>query len=56
MSKQDLERLTHTFISNRVDYCYGLFTGLSEKALWQLQLTQNTAARLLTKSGKYHQF
>lgn len=31
MSKQNLVRLTHAFISSRLDYCNGLFTGLPEK-------------------------
>ncbi len=54
MSKQDLVRLTHAFISIRLDYCNGLFTGLSKKALWQLQLTQNAAGRVLMKTRKYN--
>lgn len=33
MSKQNLVRLTHAFISSRLDYCNGLFTGLPEKLL-----------------------
>uniref|UniRef100_A0A3Q3LKF2 Reverse transcriptase domain-containing protein n=1 Tax=Mastacembelus armatus TaxID=205130 RepID=A0A3Q3LKF2_9TELE len=37
MSKPDLERLIHSFISSRLDYCNGLFTGLSKRAVRQLQ-------------------
>ena len=31
MSKHDLEKLIHAFISSRADYCNGLFTGLAKK-------------------------
>ena len=53
MSKQDLEVLIHAFVSSRLDYCNGLLTGLSNQALHQLQLIQNAAARVLTKTRKY---
>ena len=53
MSKKDLETLIHAFVSSRLDYCNGLLTGLSKKSLHQLQLIQNAAARVLTKTRKY---
>ena len=31
ISKHDLKKLIHAFISCRVDYCNGLFTGLPKK-------------------------
>jgi hypothetical protein len=52
MSKHDLEKLIHAFISSRVDYCNGLFTGLPKKTIKQLQVIQNAAARTLTKTKR----
>ncbi len=35
-----------------INYCNSVFTGLSEKSIWQLQLILNTAARVLTNTKK----
>ncbi len=48
VSSHDLEKLVHAFITSRVDYCNGLLTGL----IRQLQLIQNAAARILTRTRK----
>lgn len=52
LSKQDMEKLVHAFILSRLDYCNGIFTGLTKKSIRQLQLIQNAAARVLTNSRK----
>jgi len=46
-------RLVHAFITSRVDYCNGVFTGLPKKIISQLQLIQNAAARILSTTKKY---
>uniref|UniRef100_A0A3B4BKU5 G-protein coupled receptors family 1 profile domain-containing protein n=1 Tax=Periophthalmus magnuspinnatus TaxID=409849 RepID=A0A3B4BKU5_9GOBI len=53
LSKLDLERLIHAFVSSRLDYCNGQLTGLSKRVLTQLQYIQNAAARVLTRTRKY---
>uniref|UniRef100_A0A3B5LB03 C-type lectin domain-containing protein n=1 Tax=Xiphophorus couchianus TaxID=32473 RepID=A0A3B5LB03_9TELE len=52
MSQPDLEKLIHAFIFSRIDYCNSVFTGLSNKSIKQLQLIQNAAAGVLTKTRK----
>ncbi|GAA6093889.1 uncharacterized protein LOC116685831, partial [Tachysurus ichikawai] len=52
LSRADLEKAIHAFISSRIDYCNALYTGLNQSLLNRLQMVQNAAARLLSKTSK----
>lgn len=55
LSSADLELLSHTSIFSRIDCCNSLYMCLSHAALNRLQVVQNAAARLLTRtSGQSH--
>ncbi|KAF7644658.1 hypothetical protein LDENG_00218110 [Lucifuga dentata] len=48
LSHTDLEKVIHTLIFSRLDYCNSILSGINRKSLYCLQLVQNAAARLLT--------
>ncbi len=48
-----LKTLIHAFITSRLDYCNALLGGCSARLINKLQLIQNAAARVLTKTRKY---
>ncbi|KAK0139909.1 hypothetical protein N1851_023185 [Merluccius polli] len=52
LSSSDLEQLIHSFIFSRLDHCNSLYTCLSQAVLNRLQLVQNAAARLLTRTSR----
>ena len=45
--------IIHTLITSRIDNGNSLLTGISEHLLCKLQLAQNVAARILTKTRKF---
>ena len=49
---KQLEMIIHALISSRLDYCNSLYIGIDQAQLKRLQLVQNSAARLLTRTKK----
>uniref|UniRef100_A0A3B1IUE7 Reverse transcriptase domain-containing protein n=1 Tax=Astyanax mexicanus TaxID=7994 RepID=A0A3B1IUE7_ASTMX len=52
LKQMDAEKLIHAFVFSRLDYCNALFTGLPKSTTDRLQLVQNAAARVLTRTKK----
>ncbi|XP_053337496.1 uncharacterized protein LOC128509691, partial [Clarias gariepinus] len=53
LSPNDAEKLVHAFITSWLDYCNALLSGCSTRCLNKLQLVQNAAARVLTRTRRY---
>ncbi len=49
----DAEKLVHAFMISRLDYCNELLAGCPASSINNIQVVQNTVARLLTRSRKY---
>ncbi len=49
----DAEKLVHAFMTSRLDYCNALLAGCPASSINKLQIVQNAAARVLTRSRKY---
>ncbi len=49
----DEEKLVHAFMTSRLDYCNALLGGCPASSINKLQIVQNAAARVLTRSRKY---
>uniref|UniRef100_A0A8C1CZ15 Reverse transcriptase domain-containing protein n=1 Tax=Cyprinus carpio carpio TaxID=630221 RepID=A0A8C1CZ15_CYPCA len=53
LSMSNAEMLIHAFMTSRLDYCNPLLGGCSARLVNKLQLVQNAAARVLTRTRKY---
>ncbi len=53
LSVSDAEKLVHGFMTSRLDYCNALQGGCLASSINKLQIVQNAAARVLTRSRKY---
>ncbi len=53
LSVSDAEKLVHAFMTFRLDYCNALLGGCPASSINKLQIVQNAAARVLTRSRKY---
>ncbi len=53
LSVSDAEKLVHAFMTSRLDYCNALLGGCPGSSINKLQIVQNAAARVLTRSRKY---
>ncbi|KAF7669635.1 hypothetical protein LDENG_00166790 [Lucifuga dentata] len=50
LPKNIISKIIHAFISSRLHYCNSLFSCLTASATSRLQMVQNAAARLLTRT------
>ncbi len=53
LSVSNVEKLVHAFMTSRLDYCNVLLGGCPASSINKLQIVQNAAARVLTRSRKY---
>ncbi len=53
LSMSNAETLIHAFMTSRLDYCNALLGGCSSRLINKLQMVQNAAARVLTRTRKY---
>lgn len=50
LDQNTTERIVHTFITSKLNYCNSPFLGIGHYGMSKLQVIQNNAARLVTRS------
>ena len=53
LSLHNAGKLLHAFVTSRLDYCNALLSGCAHSTLKGLQLIQNAAARILTRTRRF---
>ena len=53
LSMTQLKTIVNSLVVSCLDYCNGLYFGIAERLLNQIQLIQNAAAKVVTKKHKY---
>ena len=51
LSMKNAEQLVHAFMTSRLDYCNAIMGGCPARLINKLQLVQNAAARVLTRTS-----
>ncbi len=54
LSMSNAGMLIHAYMTSRLDYCNALLGGCSARLINRLQMVQNAAARVLTRTRKYY--
>ena len=52
VGRQQQQQLIHALISNRLDYCNSVLYNLPKSSILRLQIIQNQAARILTRTPR----